>query len=148
MKLPKSIHVGNHDYEVSEVEDLRRIETDDHGREQIVELLGHADYANLSIRLERNQAPTTKIEVLMHEVAHTVLNEAGLGHHPDNEQYTLQLTTPIMNLIRDNPELCRFLQKELTPHGRRTTTAKSSPVVQHRPSRTSGQRVRTKPDRH
>lgn len=103
MTLPKTVKIGMHTYGVEEVVDLNK---------DGIELLGHADSINLMLRVEKNQASTMKANTFVHEVIHGMLDNTILRNVPNNEDITISLTEPLLQLIVDNPALIRYINKE------------------------------------
>src|SRR5690625_2430117 len=90
-KLPKSIRVGSVDYNVKEVADLH-----DSGQE----LLGWVTYHDASIRIDSDASMGRKKNVLIHELLHAILYEA--GYDEQEEEMVRRLGNVITQVLIDN----------------------------------------------
>ena len=89
--LPKSIRVGPVNYEVTEVEGLH-----DKGEE----LLGWVTYSDALIRLDSESSEGRKKNVLIHELVHAMLYEA--GYDEQEEELVRRLSNVLTQVLRDN----------------------------------------------
>ena len=90
-KLPKSIRVGSVDYNVKEVADLH-----DSGQE----LLGWVTYHDASIRIDSDTSEGRKKNVLIHEILHAMLYEA--GYDEQDEDLVRRLGNVLSQVLIDN----------------------------------------------
>ena len=89
--LPKSIRIGSVEYGVKEVEGLH-----DSGQE----LLGWVTYCDTLIRIDTNVSESRKKNVLMHEVLHAMLYEA--GYDEQDEELVRRLGNVMTQVFIDN----------------------------------------------
>ena len=67
------------------------------------EVLGDFDYKNRTIRLHPTAVRETTVNTLFHELAHVILEHAGLLDH--DEFYIRVFTFGFISLLRENPQL-------------------------------------------
>lgn len=99
------IKIGPIRYAVEDITDLKS----DAG----TDLLGQIIYHQATIKLEADQHPQVKRIVLLHEIIHGILNNAGFQKH--SEAVIDAIATGLMALIDDNPHLMRALQASAAP---------------------------------
>lgn len=100
MKPPATVLVGAHRYSI--VVDRDGL-LGDAGR------CGHMARERLVIGIDAEQAPTALADTLLHEVGHALLAGAGLAEAIE-ERVCLVLGPGLLQLVRDNPDLFRFLR--------------------------------------
>jgi len=89
--LPKSFRIGSVDYVVKEVEGLH-----DSGQE----LLGWVTYCVTLIRIDPNVSDSRKKNVLIHEILHAMLYEA--GYDEQDEELVRRLGNVMTQVFIDN----------------------------------------------
>lgn len=99
MKLPTRIQIGPISYSVIEVRDLKG--TNDEG--QTVWSDGRYHRRACKIEVEENQNEQAKVPVLLHEIMHGILDQAGYSDHP--EPIIDALSHGLTQVMRDNPDL-------------------------------------------
>lgn len=101
--LPKTITVGPFTYKVL---------TD---RKGFVEnQLGATVFAQQTITVDDRQAKDSLADTVLHEVLHAVWSMSGVADEAkaDIEERTIRRITPILlGVLRDNPELVKYLTK-------------------------------------
>lgn len=103
MNIPKKIKVGSLDYSVSSADELRSTKNN--------ELLwGHCDFKTQEIKYIENLKPARLIEILMHETTHAMLEDISLTLK-DEERVCIALGKALPKLIKDNPQLIKYVQK-------------------------------------
>lgn len=106
--IPATITVGPHTYAV--VVDENAINA--RSREEKTDLLGQHDPINLTITLRPEQAPSTLVETLLHEVLHALLSQTGIVADIGNEEEEKavnRLAPLLLDTLRRNPALVEFL---------------------------------------
>ena len=91
VNLPKSIRVGSVNYEVRVVDDLH-----DKGQE----LFGWVTYGDALIRIDSASSVGRKKNVLIHELLHAMLYEA--GYDEQDEEMVRRLGNVMTQVLRDN----------------------------------------------
>jgi hypothetical protein len=79
-------------------------------RESDKAILGQTDVNRLSIVLDPEQPPSLKRATFLHELLHAAFSAA--GPRPDSETeetVTRLLEGPLLQTLRDNPDLVRYL---------------------------------------
>lgn len=89
--LPKSFRIGSVDYAVKEVEGLH-----DSGQE----LLGCVTYHDTLIRIDSESSECRKKGVLIHEILHAMLYEA--GYDEQDEELVRRLGNVLTQVLIDN----------------------------------------------
>ncbi len=100
MKPPASVLIGPHRY---------RVVVDDDGLLGDAGRCGHAARARLVIGLDGEQAPSALADTLVHEIGHALLVTAGLSETAE-ERVCLALGPGLLQVVRDNADLVRFLR--------------------------------------
>lgn len=103
MKMPSSVTVGPYVIAIKELvgTDMERD-------------YGHFDSVKMEIRLQKEFAtPQQAADTLLHEVLHAVWHIAGLNHKDGEERLVASLSTQICAVVRQNPDIVRWLQKAL-----------------------------------
>ncbi len=100
-EMPTVIFINSMPYDVVEKEDLRA-ENSDYRR-----LYGQIDYSKMQIELEKDMQPPMRTAVLVHEVIHGILAQAGVEDH--DEQLIDILTFGFIGVMRQNPELAKLV---------------------------------------
>lgn len=90
LKLPKTIRIGSVDYDVAYQRGLSSGDA----------LLGQINYNHCEIRIEESLPASRAREVLAHEIAHGMLNEAGYDEH--DEEQANRIGKVLAMLLRDN----------------------------------------------
>lgn len=97
MKIPASVKIGPHTYEV-------------HVEEQFSEnhaLVGHANHNRGVIRLEAGQTATQMEDTLIHEILHAINSQVRFvsDERDEEEQAVSRLAPILLSVIQDNPKL-------------------------------------------
>jgi len=101
MLLPKTVKVGTHSYSIKE-----RPTSKMPGRD----CLGHCDIGALTITIDESLPTSRKVEVLIHECLHAILQ----GTNLDNEELVVGLLGEALSLfIKQNPTLLRRISTSL-----------------------------------
>ena len=95
------IKIGAFNYEILEESDLHEM-----SGEEREEYFGLQSSMNLTLRLEQDMQPDTKIVTLWHEIFHCVLHNAGHRSHP--EEVMDALASGIVEVLRDNPQMIEW----------------------------------------
>jgi hypothetical protein len=104
VKLPKKIKIGCHDYNVGTVEGLVTLD------EEPDTAWGLSVYASQSILLEKDMTKSFKREVLLHEILHCVMLNAGGHLGCEDEELVIRTIAPsLLAVLRENPELIEYL---------------------------------------
>ena len=69
ISIPKSVSIMGIEYEVMQVDDLRR--------EDYAKLDGHIRFTDTSISLEKSLNPQAKLQTFAHEIIHGILTQIG-----------------------------------------------------------------------
>lgn len=105
MKLPRSTRIGSLDYRIKSCP----VGSIDKGKTR-----GEICLDRRLIKVERGPA-AVMANTLLHEHLHGIFNDAGLDASPvlakHEEQIVLTFTSGLMQVIRDNPEIIRFLEE-------------------------------------
>ena len=128
MRLPRSLRIGPHRYRVSSnaatsllPEHHTDHETaapdckfDERPRKYVI--LGLFDSARHLIYVSRRQDEQAKREVILHEAIHALFEMAGFHDHGALSRYeervVTTMTNQLLDLLRDNPALVRFLLED------------------------------------
>src|SRR5690554_398632 len=89
--LPKTFRIGSVDYSIKEVEGLH-----DPGQE----LLGSVTYHDTLIRIDSESDDSRKKDVLIHELLHAMLYEA--GYDEQDEELVRRLGNVLTQVLIDN----------------------------------------------
>jgi hypothetical protein len=99
--MPKVVQVGPYTYKVVLL------------AKEMSELYGETDSREQAIRLHPDQARDSMADTLLHEVLHAVWHCSGLHDGKYNEEQVVRgLTTWLLLVLRDNPELVSYLCEE------------------------------------
>jgi hypothetical protein len=106
VRPPRRLVVGPHVYSVSfDAEATART-----CREQSTDLLGHTNHRNLRIMIDPDQAPSQQRDTMLHEALHAVFEVAAVQFSSEKEESCIRSLTPaLLDLLRRNPKLVRFL---------------------------------------
>ncbi len=105
MKLPSRVKVGPHVYRV----------ISDKGLGERASAAGICGADSQEIRIDSALGRTVKKETLLHECGHAAWTQTELDrkYSDDDEETVLWSLTPLLlGILRDNPELVRFLLEE------------------------------------
>ena len=103
MELPKSVKIGGVTYKITTAKPMKNHEGH--------KLMGKASFHKQEIRINpkyRCNLPRT----LMHEIVHTIFENAGQDEHQSDEGLITCLQHGLVDFMRDNPDVVKFLQKE------------------------------------
>jgi len=105
MKKPSKIRIGPYDWKVSyyglEEYDLRR-------------KYGHTDRFNIKMEICDATQDQCTADTVIHEVLHAIWFSKGIsGDKADEEDIVTPLATGLAQVIRDNPDLIKWLQESL-----------------------------------
>ena len=89
--IPKSIRIGPVDYTVTLIDDLH-----DRGEE----LFGQVTYGDALIRIDSAPSEGRKKNILVHEMIHAMLYEA--GYDEQDEDLVRRLSNVMAQVLRDN----------------------------------------------
>lgn len=89
-QFPSSIRVGSNDYKVDVVSGLSSADA----------LWGRIAYADTSIKVEESLSPSMARDVLVHEMTHAIIYEAGYEDH--EEEQANRIGKILSALLRDN----------------------------------------------
>ncbi len=103
MKMPTSVVIGPYDIQIREL--------DPSDAEKNYGLF-HSEKMEIHLRKEFSSAQQAA-DTLLHEVLHAVWHIAGLSHKDGEERLVATLATQICAVVRQNPDIVRFLQKAL-----------------------------------
>ena len=107
--MPAQVRVGPLVYDVAC--DSLALLVAEHSHKQA--LLGQCDHKALAIMLSPDQAPLALKSTLLHEVLHAVINTAGFEiTDEDEERLVSVLEAPLLQLVRDNPDLIAWLSDQ------------------------------------
>lgn len=78
-------------------------------------LYGMGDYAKALIAIRPGMAPGPERQTLVHEVLHQILRQSGIGGLTAEDEETIirHLESGLLGVIRDNPELIRYLSADV-----------------------------------
>ncbi len=99
--VPSVILINSMPYQVVEEAGLRPQEED------YQRLYGYIQGDKMQISIEKNMQPQMKTAVLIHEVIHGILDQAGVSEH--DEQLINILTYGFIGVMRQNPELAQLV---------------------------------------
>lgn len=105
MKVPGSLLLGAHVYEVRADKDTARLLRDEDSR-------GDSRPDQLIIRIDADRPHTAVAETLWHEAMHCAWNHTGLnlGLEEDDEEKIVTAISPLLfELLRRNPDLVAYL---------------------------------------
>lgn len=108
MKLPKSIVLGCHEYEIRSDRDTARLLRDEDSR-------GDSRPDHLIIRIDADRPHTAVAETLFHESLHCAWNHTALnlGLEEGEEETVVTAISPlIVEMLRRNPDLVAYLLAE------------------------------------
>lgn len=107
MKVPPSITLGPHLYEIRCDTDTARLLRDEESK-------GDSRPDHLLIRLDTDRPHTGLAETLLHEALHCVWHQTSLSvdHGEAEEQIVTALAPLVLQLLRANPDLVTFLMGE------------------------------------
>ena len=101
MNVPTTVQVGPYSYKVVLL------------AKEMSELFGETDSREQAIRLHPDQARDSMADTLLHEVLHAVWHCSGLHDGKYNEEQVVRgLTTWLLLVLRDNPDLVGYLCDE------------------------------------
>ena len=89
----KKVKIGGLTYDVSSVEGLDKQEGE-------LGLLGRIDYHGLKIKVEKALAEQMQQQILIHEIVHGILIEAGYTHH--KEEQADRIGKVLYQVLKDN----------------------------------------------
>ncbi len=102
MAFPTGFKCGAYDWEIELVDDLREKETG-------ARLYGQCDPTCLTIRIHSDLGrEQIRAETLWHEILHAIWSYFHLEEKVDEEQAVACLSTGIVMVMRDNPELKKY----------------------------------------
>lgn len=101
--IPTSVKVGPHDVAIVVVPNGVMGDGGAHGQCSISRLL---------IAIDGEIPPTLKGETVLHEIGHVLLASVGIPDDSEElvERLALRFGVDVLALIRDNPELIRWIQ--------------------------------------
>jgi hypothetical protein len=102
MKLPSSVKVGYADIQIVP---MHTLEGFSHG------VFGHFSASELAIRVINDLTETQVANTLLHEVLHACWHVAGLEDEDEEERIVTCLANTYLQVLRDNPDYNRFIQK-------------------------------------
>lgn len=108
---PAEVQVGPHRYTLT-------VDADEMNRVQVAErrgLMGHTDHAHLKIVVSPDQAPDQAADTILHEVLHTITWSTNLDERlgaKREEDLVCRLTPLLLDVLRRNPDLVRYLTTE------------------------------------
>lgn len=70
---------------------------------------GNVDYFKLVITVSRGQHPLHERATFLHEIIHAIANHTGHAELRDNEDHTEALSYALVHVLRNNPELVKYL---------------------------------------
>lgn len=100
MKHLPQVKIGHIEYDITDVPNL----VTDSGQS----LFGNVSYSRETIQLDKNLTPARRLEVLLHEIVHAIINEYG---HEQNETLVNAVGLGLANVIVDNKQLLPYLQR-------------------------------------
>lgn len=110
MKPPRTIKIGPHRYTVR----VDKARIDHHAHEIGDPLAGACEHDELEIAVDPNLVPSKQREIVLHESLHGMIATSGLGiliGHKREERACRLLAPLLLQVIRDNPALIRYLQQ-------------------------------------
>ncbi len=103
MKMPSSVRVGPYDIKI------RELDPSDAEKNY-----GEFHSEKMEIRLRKEfSSPQQAADTLLHEILHAVWMIGGLSHRDGEERLVASLATQICAVVRQNPDIVKFLQKAL-----------------------------------
>lgn len=103
-KLPGTIKVGPHVYRIV-ADQNRELEADDSA--------GRTSPAVGEIQIRSDHKSHTYIaDTLLHEVLHAVIHNVSGAPSGEEEQFVERMSTGLLGVLRDNPDLIEFLTGE------------------------------------
>ena len=96
--MPDTIYLFPTFYEVA---DTMRHEDDG--------FVGRADHIGRQIRIDSTMHPEEKKSVMLHEIVHSILTQAGYRDH--DEKMADVLANGFLNIIRGNKDLIKWLEE-------------------------------------
>jgi hypothetical protein len=107
--MPGTVRIGALTYTVSEDATDHLLAED--GMSQ--RLYGMGDKSQQVIQLRPGMAPGFKRVIMLHEIVHQLFDDSGLELESQaEEQICLALQAPLLAVLKDNPELVRWLVAE------------------------------------
>ncbi len=103
MKMPSYVRVGPYDVRIREL--------DPSDAEKNYGLF-HSEKMEIHLRKEFS-CPQQAADTLLHEILHAVWHIAGMNHKDGEERLVATLATQICAVVRQNPEIVKFLQMAL-----------------------------------
>lgn len=103
IRLPSKVRIGPIEYDIDYVRDL----TGDNGNE----LVGRAVYHKAQILIDMDQDDNVMPVTMLHEILHAILFQIGSKHCGD-EKLMEGLSTGLLALLKDNPELVAYIMGE------------------------------------
>lgn len=108
MSTPTSVRVGPYTYVVKvDADRIKELE-----KESNTDLYGITTHGHLEIALQPDVADMVLRETLLHEVLHAVLFNTGISDRMTDkaEEHLVRALSPaLFSLLRENPELVRYL---------------------------------------
>lgn len=86
------------EYEVVEVDQIDKYER----------LLGQINYSEQTIKIDKGISEDLKMETLLHEILHGVLEKLGLNDINDNEQKVQSIATTLYLVLKENNLITSF----------------------------------------
>ena len=102
MKLPDKIKVGCYDIKIIPMKDLEGFS---HG------VYGHFSETELCIRIISDLQPLVVMNTLVHELLHVCYFVGGLEDSDEEERTVNTLANVYTQVLRDNPEYNKFIQR-------------------------------------
>jgi hypothetical protein len=102
--LQKSVRVGHCDFAFEMMTPREATAADQ---------FGHCDYENLAIRLAPGQPSQQLANTVVHEIGHAILRLFGVADNAPEEEYVTNGANGWCGVIRDNPELMKWLSAAL-----------------------------------
>jgi hypothetical protein len=97
VRRPRVVRIGPHRYAIRS----ERIEGDD--------TFGDCSPGACLIRIDPRQTASQRRDTLVHELLHALCSLTGLNEKVDEEDLVLRLSPALLDLLRRNPALVRYL---------------------------------------
>ena len=101
IEIPRTVKIGALIYDICHIFKLE----DHNGRE----LYGKITHGSTTIELDRDMGDQRKAVTLIHEILHSILDQAGINKHP--EKILTALAFGIYEMIRENPDLIEWINR-------------------------------------
>lgn len=111
---PSKVKVGSYIFEIiTEPNEFWKAQR----QQDTLEVSGLTVYKEQKIYVDPDQAKDMFADTLLHELLHVVYYVSGLGEieNATEEQIVFVMTHPLLQILRDNPELTEFLTSHREP---------------------------------